>query len=97
MKKYIIALITSTGMFAGLNTAEAGGGCFTPPCYTPPVCTPCPTLVYKVKTIQIDVCHHKLLAYDHCGNPYHYCVTIYTFKDIFSDGTCRIWKKTVRS
>lgn len=87
MKKLIITpLIAIAALFAGTSAVEAGG------CQTPPPCQPC---VYKVSTVCLGSCKHQQIAYDHCGRPYCYWVIVYTFKDIYSDGTYRIWKRTV--
>ncbi|MDF1814574.1 MAG: hypothetical protein P1V20_20380 [Verrucomicrobiales bacterium] len=87
MKKLILtSAIAITALFAGAQSAKADN------CYTPPVVT----CVYKVKTVQINCCHYQRTAYDHCGKPYCYTVAVYTFQDIYSNGTYRNWTKTVR-
>lgn len=85
MKKIIITtVIAAAAFFIGAPTAQADQ------CYTAPV-------VYKVKTVQVNCCHYVRTAYDHCGRPYRYTVAVYTFRDIYSNGTSRTWTRTVRA
>lgn len=86
MKKIILsAAIAAAVLSAGITSAEAGG------CNVPPVVT----CVYKVRTVQISCCHYQQTAYDHCGRAYCYTVAVYTFQDVYSNGTTRTWTKTV--
>ncbi|MDF1814570.1 MAG: hypothetical protein P1V20_20360 [Verrucomicrobiales bacterium] len=85
MKKrnlFIAPLFAVATFFATAHVAEAGG------CYAAPV-------VYKVQTVCVNTCKYKKVAYDHCNQPYYYWVTVYTFKDIYSNGTSRVWTRTV--
>ncbi|MDF1814562.1 MAG: hypothetical protein P1V20_20320 [Verrucomicrobiales bacterium] len=87
MKKILTtSAIAVVALFAGTSTASAD------PCYSPPVVT----CVYKVKTVQVNCCHYQRTAYDHCGRPYCYTVAVYTYRDIYSNGTSRTWTRTVR-
>ncbi len=86
MKKLILALLISgTALVAGTTTAEAGHS------YQPH----CAPKVYKIRTCEIDRCQYKKWAYDRCGNRYSYWVTVITYKDVYSNGSYRIWKRTI--
>ena len=51
--------------------------------------------VYKIRTCEIDRCQYRKWAYDHCGKRYSYWVTVITYKDFYSNGSSRIWKRTI--
>jgi hypothetical protein len=72
------------------NHSAGYGYCETPvyepkcetPVYEPVHCQP-----YKVSTCEVNRCQECRTAYDHCGKPYTYHVTIITYRDTYSDGT----------
>ena len=49
---------------------------------------------YKVSTVEVNRCSHVQTAYDNCGRPYSYRVTVVTYCDRYSDGTSRTWTRT---
>ncbi len=49
----------------------------------------------KVCTEEIDRCTQVLCAQGPCGKTYTYIVTQVTYKDVYCDGTTRIWKTTI--
>ena len=42
----------------------------------------------------IELCPQCRTAYDHCGRPYTYHVTVVTYCDHYSNGTSRTWSRT---
>ncbi len=51
--------------------------------------------VYKVRTVEVNRHTHCRTAYDHCGRPYTYHVTVVTYCDHYSNGTSRTWTRTL--
>lgn len=69
----------------GYDSYDSGHGYYEAKCapvYEPVHCKP-----YKVSTCEINRCQECRTAYDHCGKPYTYHVTIITYRDTYSDGT----------
>jgi hypothetical protein len=56
------------------------------PRYEPTYCKP-----YKVSTCEVSRCRECRTAYDHCGKPYTYHVTIITYRDTYSDGSFKTY------
>lgn len=54
-------------------------------------CEPQP---YKVSTVEVNRYSQCKTAYDHCGRPYTYHVTVVTYCDHYSNGTSRTWSRT---
>lgn len=52
---------------------------------------------YRVSTCEVDRCTHHRVRYDHCGHAYGYCETTVTYRDHYSDGSCRTYTRTYRS
>ncbi len=50
--------------------------------------------VYKLHTVEVNRTRHCRTAYDHCGRPYTYHVTVVTYCDHYSNGTSRTWSRT---
>ena len=91
MKSFLLALaITAAALFTTVP-AEAGFRYGHPHAGY----NHCKPKVYKVRTCEIDRCSYKKWAYDHCGKRYSYLVTVITYKDIYSNGTYKIWKRTI--
>ena len=49
---------------------------------------------YKVSTVEVNRYTQCRTAYDHCGRPYTYHVTVVTYCDHYSNGTTRTWSQT---
>jgi len=56
------------------------------PRYEPTYCKP-----YKVSTCEVNRYKECRTAYDHCGKPYTYHVTIITYRDTYSDGSFKTY------
>jgi hypothetical protein len=56
------------------------------PHYEPTYCKP-----YKVSTCEVNRYQECRTAYDHCGKPYTYHVTIITYRDTYSDGSFKTY------
>ncbi len=54
-------------------------------------CEPQP---YKVSTVEVNRYSQCKTAYDHCGRPYTYHVTVVTYCDHYSNGSSRTWSRT---
>lgn len=90
MKKLILAaLIAAAGLFAGVNTAEAGN-------YYNRY-NHCAPKIYTVNTYEINRCKHKKVNYDHCGRVYYSWYTVVTYKTVYSNGTWRTFTRTFYS
>lgn len=50
--------------------------------------------VYKVRTCEVNRRRYCKTAYDHCGHPYTYHVTVVTYRDYYSNGTSRTYTRT---
>ncbi len=50
--------------------------------------------VYKTHTEEVSRYTQCRTAYDHCGRPYSYHVTVVTYCDHYSNGTTRMWSRT---
>ncbi len=50
---------------------------------------------FKVCTKVIDRCSKTLTAQAPCGRVFEYTVSVITYQDIYSDGTCRTWQMTI--
>ena len=87
MKKLIIAAITAASLSFTAFQANAGS-CRSAVEY----CAP-----YRVSTCIVNRCSYCKTAYDHCGNAYHYTLTVVTFRDIFSDGSSQTYNRSFRS
>ncbi len=88
MKKILLSTTLSLAtLFVGSLSLEAGQY------QTSGYCAPA---VYKVTTVCVSSCRHLQVAYDHCNRPYTYWVTVHTYKDVYSNGTYRIWTQVVR-
>lgn len=80
------------GMFTLTGKSLAGEGAI---CVTSiPKTHPRPCKV-KVCTEIIDRCTKTCKACGPCGKIYSYTVTEITYKDVYSDGTTRIWKSSI--
>ena len=53
--------------------------------------------VYKVSTCEVNRCCHTKVAYDHCGRPYRYSVTVVTYRNYYSDGSSNTFTRSYRS
>lgn len=86
MKNILLAIILVASAFATVapTTASAGG-------YR----SHCAPKVYKIRTCEVDRCRYQKWSYDHCGKRYSYWVTVITYKDYYSNGTYKIWKRTI--
>lgn len=84
MKHLILTLAIVATAFFGMTTVEAGS-------YR----NHCGPKVYKVRTCEIDRCKYKKWAYDHCGKRYSYWATVITYKDFYSNGSYRVWKRSI--
>ncbi|HRQ91094.1 MAG TPA: hypothetical protein PLA50_20050 [Bacteroidia bacterium] len=100
MKLTILATAAAAVMAVfGATNAEAGGRYRGGYGYGPSYgyggghshCAPAP--VYK--TCTVEVCRERQCrtAYDHCGRPYSYHVTVVTYCDHYSNGTSRTWTR----
>lgn len=49
---------------------------------------------YRVSSCEINRCQQCLTAYDNCGHPYMYHVTVVTYRDTYSDGSCQTYTRT---
>ena len=49
---------------------------------------------YKISTSEVNRYTQCRTAYDHCGRPYTYHVTVVTYCDHYSNGTTRTWSQT---
>jgi hypothetical protein len=49
---------------------------------------------YKVRTVEVNRYTQCRTAYDHCGRPYTYHVTVVTYCDQYSNGSTRTWSQT---
>lgn len=78
----LLALAAAALLTAAPTTASAGY-------------SHCGPRVYKIRTCEVDRCQYRKWAYDHCGRRYSYWVTVITYKDTFSNGSSRIWKRTI--
>ena len=102
----LIAIAVATLVLGSLSSAQAGdyrysssrsyGGGYghseTPryqPRYQQTYCKP-----YKVSTCEIYRNRECRTAYDRCGHPYTYHVTIVTYRDTYSDGSSRTYTST---
>lgn len=54
----------------------------------------CAPAVYKVNTVEVNRYTQCRTAYDHCGRPYSYHITVVTYCDHYSNGTTRTWSQT---
>lgn len=54
----------------------------------------CAPVVYKTHTVEVNRYTQCRTAYDHCGRPYTYHVTVVTYCDYYSNGTSRTWSRT---
>ena len=58
--------------------------------HAPRHCAP----VYKTHTVEVNRYTQCRTAYDHCGRPYTYHITVVTYCDYYSNGTSRTWSRT---
>lgn len=49
---------------------------------------------YKVNTVEVNRYTQCQTAYDNCGRPYTYHVTVVTYCDHYSNGETRTWTRT---
>ncbi len=49
---------------------------------------------YKVSTVEVNRYTQCRTAYDNCGRPYTYHVTVVTYCDHYSNGQTRTWSQT---
>ncbi len=70
------------------HSGSARGGYGYVPSYSH--CAP----VYKTCTVEVARYTQCRTAYDHCGRPYTYHVTVVTYCDHYSNGTTRTWSRT---
>jgi len=68
-----------------------GGYGYVAPSYGRGHCAP---VVYKTHTVEVNRYTQCRPAYDHCGRPYTYHVTVVTYCDYYSNGTTRTWSRT---
>lgn len=88
MKHLLLTLAIVAAAFFGTTSVEAGK-------YHRNHRNHCKPKVYKVRTCEINRCKYKKWAYDHCGKRYSYWVTVVTYKDFYSNGSYRVWKRTI--
>jgi hypothetical protein len=50
--------------------------------------------VYRTHTVEVNRYTRCRTAYDHCGRPFTYHVTVVTYCDHYSNGTTRVWSRT---
>ncbi|MDF1824589.1 MAG: hypothetical protein P1U68_08100 [Verrucomicrobiales bacterium] len=55
----------------------------------------CVQPVYKIRTIEVCRRSECRTAYNHCGRPYTYHVTVVTYRDIFSNGSSNTYTRTL--
>jgi hypothetical protein len=80
------------GGYAGsYRGGHSSGHGYVAPRYTPSHCAP---VVYKTHTVEVNRYTQCRTAYDHCGRPYTYHVTVVTYCDHYSNGTSRTWSRT---
>lgn len=85
MKNFILTLAIFGAAFFGMTTPVEAGNYHNH----------CGPEVYKVRTCEIDRCKYKKHAYNHCGKRYSYWVTVITYKDYYSNGSYRDWKRSI--
>jgi len=51
---------------------------------------------HVVRTCVVNKCRRKQVGYLPCGRRYTYYVTVVTYRDQYSDGTCRTYTRTYR-
>jgi len=54
----------------------------------------CAPVVYKIHTVEVNRYTQCRTAYDHCGRPFVYHVTVVTYCDHYSNGSTRLWSRT---
>ncbi len=86
MKTLLIAALAAASL--SLNAAKAHEGS----CSTVSYCAP-----YRVSTCVVNRCSYCKTVYDRCGYPYHYTVTVVTYRDSYSDGSNQIYTRSFRS
>ncbi|MCB1206919.1 MAG: hypothetical protein KDN18_21885 [Verrucomicrobiae bacterium] len=78
------------GGFAGGGGHSSGHGYVAPNYgYSHNHCAP----VYKIRTVEVNRYRQCRTAYDHCGHPYTYHVTVVTYCDQYSNGSTRTWTR----
>jgi hypothetical protein len=92
MKKTILLLALTVGL-ANWAAVSFAGECDT--CVRSIPKTHPRACKVKVCTEEIDRCTQVLTAKGPCGKTYSYTVTQVTYKDVYCDGTTRIWKATI--
>lgn len=82
------------GGYAGGGGYSGGynsGYGYVAPRYAPSHCAP---VVYKTCTVEVNRYTQCRTAYDHCGRPFTYHVTVVTYCDHYSNGSTRTWSRT---
>ena len=79
------------GYTSGYRGGYSSGYGYVAPQYRPSHCAP---VVYKTHTVEVNRYTQCRTAYDHCGRPYTYHVTVVTYCDHYSNGTTRTWSRT---
>jgi len=52
---------------------------------------------YRVSTCEVHRCSYCKTAYNHCGYPYHYTLTVITYRASYSDGSATTYTRSYRS
>ena len=90
MKALLALAIIATASFTASTSAHAGD--YRSSHHQVDYCKP-----YVVCTHKLYSCQEKRTAYDHCGRPYCYYVTVVTYKDVYNTGYSRTYTKTFRA
>ncbi len=90
MKSLILITLIATALLTlGSSNVAAASSDTEVPYFAPKV--------FKVKTAEIERCQMQKLVMKSNGEAIRFWVTVVTFKDVFSDGSNRIWKRTIRA
>ncbi|MDF1814308.1 MAG: hypothetical protein P1V20_19035 [Verrucomicrobiales bacterium] len=93
-KTAFLLTLTALGLMSLTTTGFAGDGkCDI--CVTSIPKTHSKPCKVKVCTEVVDRCTVEKKACGPCGKTYCYVVTVITYKDVYSDGTTRIWKSSI--
>ena len=87
MKTFLIIAIAAASLSFTATQAQAGSYR-----HSSGYCAP-----YRVSTCEVSRCSYCQTAYDRCGYPYHYTVTVVTYRDSYSDGSSRTYTSSFRS